>query len=283
MASVYVDGEFYSGDEARISVYDHGLLYGDGVFEGIPVYKGRPFRLEEHLERLEEGAGALLLNIPLTREELTLKIVETLKREALDQGYIRLVITRGKGDLGLDPDKCLKSTVIIIADTISLYPEEYYEKGIPIVTAPTRRISAGQWDPRIKSLNYLNNIMAKMEAKQAGCLEAVMLNGEDYVCECTADNLFVVKNGRIQTPPAHVGLLEGITRKFIMELAAESGLAVEEAMLRRFDLYRADEIFMTGSGAEMLPVISVDRRQTGTGKPGPVFQKLRRIFRKKVS
>jgi len=282
MATVYVDGDFYPGDEAQISVYDHGLLYGDGIFEGIPVYQGKPFKLEAHLKRLKEGAGALMLSLPLSLEEIGQKILETVGREKLERGYVRLLLTRGKGDLGLDPAKCKSPTLIIIADTIKLYPDEYYKKGIPIVTASTRRIGAGQWDPRIKSLNYLNNILAKMEARQAGCLEAVMLNGEDYVCECTADNLFLVKDEKIFTPASHCGLLEGITRNTLMEWSAEIGRPVEEAMLRRFDLYKADEIFMTGSGAELLPVISVDGRITGSGKPGPVFRELLALFRAKI-
>lgn len=278
MATVYIDGVYYSKEEAKISVYDHGLLYGDGIFEGISIYNGRIFKLKEHLLRLWDSAKALNLAIPLSLEDMGAAVVETVSRENLTRGYVRLVVTRGVGTLGLDPDKCEKSSVIIIADTIRLYPEEYYSNGIAVITAATRRIGPAQWDPRVKSLNYLNNILAKMEARQAGCLEAVMLNEQGYVVECTADNLFLVKDGELHTPAAYLGLLEGITRNTLMGLAEHKGLVVKEGCYSRYDLYTSEELFMTGSGAELVPIISVDQRAIGTGQPGPVFKELREDF-----
>jgi len=278
MATVYVNGSFYSGQEATVSVYDHGLLYGDGLFEGISVYKGRIFKLKEHLLRLFEGAQALMIKIPLTLEELGQAVVETLSKEKLDRGYIRVVLTRGIGDLGLDPDKCEKPTLIIIADTISLYPDHIYEKGISLITSATRRITPDQWDPRIKSLNYMNNIMAKIEAKQAGCMEALMLNQQGYVTECTADNIFIYKDKTLLTPASYLGLLEGITRNTIMDLADAAEITVKETNLTRFDIYTAEECFLTGSGAEMLPVIQLDGRVIGKGIPGPIYSKMYQAF-----
>lgn len=283
MARVYIDGEFFDKEEAKISVFDHGLLYGDGIFEGISIYNGRIFKLKEHLLRLWDSAKALNLTIPMTLEDLGGAVVDTVSQEKLSRGYVRLLVTRGVGTLGLDPDKCPRPSVIIIADTISLYPEEYYRKGIPVITAATRRIGPSQWDPRVKSLNYLNNILAKMEAKQAGCLEAVMLNEQGYVVECTADNIFLVKKGDLFTPAASLGLLEGITRNTLMGLAEKRRLNVTEGTYSRYDLYTADELFMTGSGAELIPIISVDQRKVGTGKPGPVFIQLREDFNQMVS
>lgn len=278
MATVYVDGKYYSREEAKISVYDHGLLYGDGLFEGIAVYHGKPFKLKEHLQRLVEGAKALMITMPLELDSLEVLVLEAVKREGLQRGYIRLLLTRGVGDLGLDPAKCPKASLIIIADTIGMYPLKMYEEGIEIITASTRRVRPDNWDPRIKSLNYLNNIMAKIEARQAGCLEALMLNNQGYIAECTGDNIFFVKNDILKTPGSEAGILEGITRNTIIELAKKRGISVEEGNYTTFDLYRADEVFITGSGAEMLPVIKLDGRAIGNGLAGTIFKTMRMDF-----
>lgn len=283
MAVVHIDGKWFDKNDAKISVYDHGLLYGDGLFEGIRVYNGVIFKLEAHLDRLFQGAGVLLIGIPASRKELADMLLEGVRRfsdaTGLKDGYIRLVITRGQGDLGLDPRKCPKPSIISIFDTIQLYPRELYEKGIPVITAATRRVESSVFDPRIKSLNYLNNIIAKQEAIQAGCMEAVLLNAEGYVTECTADNFFIVAGGVLKTPAPHLGILEGITRRTVLELANEAGFPAAEAVLTRFDLYTADECFITGSGAELMPVISVDGRTVGEGIPGPVTIRLTEAFR----
>jgi branched-chain amino acid aminotransferase len=284
MAVIYIDGGWYGQNDGKISVYDHGLLYGDGLFEGIRIYSGKIFKLEAHLNRLFQGAGVLLINLPITRDDLQAMLEEGTRRfceeTRISDGYIRLIITRGVGDLGLDPRKCPTASVIAIFDTIELYPKKLYERGIPIITAATRRLESPVFDPRIKTLNYLNNIFAKQEAIQAGCMEAVLLNAGGYVTECTADNIFIVAKGVLKTPAPHVGILEGITRATVMELAAAAGSAVEEAVLTRFDLYTAEECFITGSGAELMPVTSVDGRTIGTGKPGPVTGRLTSAFRK---
>lgn len=292
MAVVYVDGEWFDKDSAKISVYDHGLLYGDGLFEGIRVYSGNVFKLNEHIDRLFEGACAILLEVPMERLHLELMLTEGVRRftnqTGLTDGYIRLVVTRGSGDLGIDPAKCSRATVIAIFDTIELYAPEYYEKGISVVTAATRRLESTIFDPRVKSLNYLNNILAKLEAKQAGCIEAVMLNRDGYVTECTADNIFLVTGGVLKTPAPHLGLLKGITRQTVINLAMDSmktssNIAIEsfeEAVLTRFDLYTADECFLTGSGAELMPVVSIDGRRIGSGRPGPVTQHLTAAFQR---
>ena len=282
MAEINIDGKWCHGDDAKISVYDHGLLYGDGLFEGIRIYAGRIFKLEAHLDRLYEGAKAILLTIPMDKKELGRLLLEGVKRLGESEGYIRLVLTRGKGSLGISPDSCPVPTLIMIADTIQLYPPELYDRGIKIVTAGSRRLTGDVFDPRIKSLNYLNNVLAKIEAKQAGCLEAVMLNSEGYVCECTGDNIFIVKNGVLKTPPSYLGLLEGITRNTVMELAAEMGVPTQEAVMTRFDLYTADECFLTGSGAEIIPVIKIDGREIGSGKPGNMGKRVTEVFRKLV-
>lgn len=282
MAVININGVWCAKDEATVSVYDHGLLYGDGLFEGIRIYRGRLFKLEEHLDRLYEGARAILLKIPAERADLAELLRESCKRLGEREGYIRLVVTRGTGSLGISPDSCERGTVIIIADKIQLYPRELYEKGIKVVTAASRRITSDIFDPRIKSLNYLNNVLAKLEAKLAGCLEAVMLNREGYVCECTGDNLFIVKGGVLKTPASHLGMLEGITRNTVLQLADGLALTYEEAFLTRFDLYTADECFLTGSGAEMIPVVSVDGRPVGDGKSGAVTKRLIRAFKELI-
>lgn len=271
---VYINGKYYEQNRARISVFDHGLLYGDGVFEGIRAYHGRVFKLREHIDRLFASAKAILLTVPLTREELISAVVETCRRNRLRDGYIRLVVTRGVGTLGLDPNRCKAASVIIIADKIQLYPEEYYRNGLKIVTVPTTRNLHSALNPAIKSLNYLNNILAKIEAHNAGCEEAIMLNAEGFVAECTGDNLFIVKAGRLATPPLAAGALYGITRQVVIELAQEAGLPVSEPNLTRYDLFNADECFLTGTGAELVPVVEIDGRIIGTGKPGPITRQL---------
>ena len=286
MAVIYIDGEWCGKTEGKISVYDHGLLYGDGLFEGIRIYNKKIFKLDAHLHRLLQGAGVLLIDVPMSGEELQAMLEEGVKRfcseTGLADGYIRLIVTRGVGDLGLDPRKCPTASVIAIFDTIQLYPEEMYERGIPVITAAARRLESTVFDPRIKSLNYLNNIFAKQEAVQASCLEAVLLNGAGYLTECTADNIFIVTEEVLKTPAPHLGILEGITRQTVLELAAAAGLQTEEAILTRFDLYTADECFITGSGAELMPVTAVDGRIIGTGKPGPVTGRLTAAFRKLI-
>ena len=277
---IYLDGKYVSKDEARISVFDHGLLYGDGIFEGIRLYDGNVYRLDEHLERFELSARAIMLTLPLNRAELAEVVCECCRRNKLTSGYIRLVATRGVGDLGLAPWLCPKPSVFCIADTISLYPQEYYDNGLAIVTVPTRRIAPDALPPTVKSLNYLNNILAKIEARQAGALEAIMLNSQGYVAECTADNVFVVQKGILLTPAASQGALKGITRETIFDIAQEIGVPIREADLTRYDVWCADEGFLTGTGAEVIPVVKLDGRQIGDGKPGPVTQDLRARFQK---
>lgn len=279
---IYLDGKLVDAAEAKVSVFDHGLLYGDGIFEGIRLYGGNVFRLKEHLERLEYSAKALLLKLPMTRKEFSDAVCETCRANGLTDGYIRLVVTRGVGDLGLSPWLCPKPSVFIIADKIALYPTEYYEKGLEIVTVATRRMSPAAVSPSIKSLNYLNNILAKIEARQAGALEAIMLNEQGFVAECTGDNVFVVHKGKIYTPSAQQGGLKGITRDSIFDIAAGIGLSVEEHDLTRYDVWNADEVFLTGTGAEVIPVVKLDGREIGTGKPGPIFAKVLAAFRQRV-
>jgi branched-chain amino acid aminotransferase len=265
---IWLDGKLVDESEAKISVFDHGLLYGDGVFEGIRFYNGRVFRLEEHIRRLFESARCLVLNIPWTAEEIGRFICETVAANGLTDGYIRLVVTRGCGELGLNPFLCPRASMFIIASTIKLYPEEHYTNGLAVITCATRRPSPGALMPQVKSLNYLNNIMAKVEAIQANALEAVMLNEQGYVAECTGDNLFVIKNGVVSTPLISDGALDGITRAVIVELAAALGVPFVERSLTRYDIFIADECFLTGTAAEVIPVVSLDRRTIGTGKPG---------------
>lgn len=280
---IYLDGKFVGRDEAKVSVYDHGLLYGDGIFEGLRVYNGRIFKLEEHVDRLYESAKAILLDIPMTKQEMVDAHVETVRRNGLRDVYIRSLVTRGVGSLGVDPRSCPKPSVIIIVDKIALYPADLYQKGIDAVTVPTRRPAVDALSPRVKSLNYLNNVMAKMEAVRAGAFGGILLNGEGYVTEGTADNIFVVKHGILYTPPTFVGILQGITRDTIMELATCLGYSVKEQVLTRHDLYVADEIFFTGSGAEVIPVIAVDGRSIGDGKPGRITWHLIEEYRALVN
>jgi branched-chain amino acid aminotransferase len=279
MMKIYIDGQYYDRSEARISVFDHGLLYGDGVFEGIRIYNGKVFKLKEHVDRLYQSAKAILLDIPMQQAEMEKAVLDTVIKNEKVNGYIRLIVTRGEGALGLDPSQCAKPAVIIIAGDIQLYPQEYYEKGIAVVTAASRRMPSDSLDPRVKSLNYLNNIMAKIEAKQAGCLEAVILNHEGYVTECTADNIFIIEHGILLTPAPHYGALDGITRATVMDIARSCGISVRETALTRYDLYTADECFMTGTGAEIMPVTKIDGRVIGTGEPGPVTKSLIKGFR----
>lgn len=277
--TIYVNGEYVPEEKAVVSVFDHGLLYGDGIFEGIRAYHNRVFRLKEHIDRLYDSANVLMLDIPLTRAEMAEVVLETMRRNGLREGYIRLIVTRGVGDLGLDPKKCKRVGVICIGASIQLYPEEFYERGLEIVTVPTRRNLNEAVNPRIKSLNYLNNILAKMEASLAGTIEAVMLNAEGYVAEATGDNIFIVNNGTLITPPSHVGILEGITRNAVMDLARDRGLPVAEKLFTRFELYTADECFLTGTAAEVIPVIKIDGRVIGSGLPGEVTKTLIHGFR----
>jgi len=271
---VYLDGKFYDDGEAKISVFDHGLLYGDGIFEGIRAYNGRVFKLKEHLDRLFCSAKSLLLTIPMSHADLTKAVVETCRRNQLRDGYIRLVVTRGIGTLGLNPNRCKNPSIIIIADTIQLYPPELYLKGMEIITVPTVRNLHSALNPAIKSLNYLNNILAKIEANNSGCEEAILLNAEGFVSECTGDNVFIVKEDHLMTPPLYAGALYGITRRVVLDIAAESGLKTSETNLTRYDLFNADECFLTGTGAEVVPVVKLDGRVIGTGKPGLVTERL---------
>lgn len=267
---VFIDGKFYDQAKAKISVFDHGLLYGDGIFEGIRAYHGRVFKLREHIDRLFDSAKAIMLEIPMSHGAVMKATVDTCRRNKIRDGYVRLLVTRGVGTLGLDPNRCAKPSIIIIAGGIQLYPAELYQKGMAIVTVPTTRNLINAVNPAIKSLNYLNNILAKLEAINAGVQEAVMLNAEGFVAECTGDNLFIVKDGRLFTPPLSSGALYGITRQTVMELARESGMNVSEPNLTRYDLFVADECFLTGTGAEIIPVNRIDGRVIGNGRPGPV-------------
>lgn len=278
----YVNGAFVPKEEARVSVYDHGYLYGDGIFEGIRAYDGRIFRFEQHLDRLFESARYLMLDVPLSREALRAAILETVRRCGLRDAYIRPVVSRGPGDLGLDPRKCAAPTLVIIVDTIQLYPKEAYERGLRAITATTRKIRPDALSPQAKTLNYLNNIMARIEANQTGVEEAIMLNAEGYVCECSADNLFIVRGGEVWTPPPYLGILKGVTRGAIMELADASDIPLREQVFTLHDVYTADECFLSGTGAELGPVVEVDSRPIGAGRPGPVTQRLIRAFRELV-
>ncbi len=279
---IYLDGKFVDEADAKVSVFDHGLLYGDGCFEGIRLYGGNVFRLEEHLERLEYSGKALLLALPLSRKELSWVVCETCRQNNLTDAYIRLVVTRGVGDLGLAPWLCPKPTVFCIASKISLYPKEHYDNGLAIVTVPTRRINPAALPPTIKSLNYVNNILGKIEAKQFGALEAIMLNDQGYVAECTADNVFIVHKGEIITPGASQGALKGITRGAMFDLAKQIGVPIRESNMTRYDVWCADECFLTGTGAEVIPVVKLDGREIGTGKPGPITQRILAAFRQLV-
>ncbi len=277
---VYIDGKLHAKEDAKISVYDHGLLYGDGVFEGIRSYGGKVFRMSAHLDRLWESAKAIWLAIPMSKADVARAIEETLAANSIEDGYIRVVVTRGPGSLGLDPNLCSKPQVIIITDYIALYPEEHYRNGLEIVTVSTMRNHPAALSPRIKSLNYLNNILAKIEGMQAGCVEALMLNHKGEVAECTGDNIFLVRRGELLTPPTNAGILEGITRDAVIELARAAGMAVEEVALTKHDVYVADECFLTGTAAEVIPVVKVDSRIIGDGKPGTITRDLIERFHK---
>jgi branched-chain amino acid aminotransferase len=271
---IFVDGKYYDERNAKVSVFDHGLLYGDGIFEGIRAYNGRVFRLKEHIDRLFCSAKAILLKLPMSHAAIMRAVVETCRANKIRNGYIRLVVTRGVGTLGLNPNRCKRPSVIVIADKIQLYPESFYTRGMEIVTVPTTRNLHSALNPAIKSLNYLNNILAKIEANNAGCEEAIMLNAEGFVAECTGDNVFIVKDGQLFTPPLSAGALYGITRRTVMEIAEESGYQVTEPNLTRYDLFNADECFLTGTGAEIVPVTKIDGRTIGRGRPGPVTREL---------
>lgn len=271
---IFIDGKFYSERDAKISVFDHGLLYGDGVFEGIRAYNGRVFKLKEHIDRLFYSAKAILLDLPMTHAQLCKATIETIRANKLKDAYIRLVVTRGIGTLGLNPRSCKNPSVIIIAGKIQVYPAEMYARGMEIVTVPTVRNLHSAVNPAIKSLNYLNNILAKIEANNAGVEEAVLLNSQGFVAEGTADNLFIIKNGALMTPPLSAGALYGVTRATVMELAEQAGIAVSEPNLTRYDLFNADECFVTGTGAEIMPVVKIDGRVIGDGKPGKLTREL---------
>lgn len=279
---IFIDGAYYSEENARVSVLDHGFLYGDGVFEGIRVYGGRVFKLEEHIDRLFASAHTIRLEIPYTKEELTDHVLETCRENELDGGYVRLVVSRGAGDLGLDVDHCDQPTVVIIAADISLYPDELYEQGMAIMTVPTRRNTAETVNPQIKSLNYLNNILAKMEASLNGYNEALMLDDNGFVLECTGDNVFIVRDDVLITPPRHLGILPGITRNTVLELAQKRGISQQELPFTRHEVYNARECFLTGSAAEVIPIVKVDGRQIDDGTPGPVTEALIEDFRRYV-
>ena len=276
---IFIDGKFYSQANAKISVFDHGLLYGDGIFEGIRFYNGRVFRLEEHLDRLWDSARSICLEVPMSKREMTEALLETVRQNDLRDGYIRLLVTRGVGNLGLNPAQCDRPSVIIIAATITLYPEAMYQNGLTVVTVATRRTNPASLNPAVKSLNYLNNVMARIEANLAGADEALMLNDAGNVAECTADNVFVVKRGQIFTPPITAGALRGITRSVVFEIAAELTVKITEADITRHDVFIADECFLTGTAAEIIPVIKADGRPIGNGKPGPITARMIARFR----
>jgi branched-chain amino acid aminotransferase len=282
MSKVWINGKLFDKSAAKVSVFDHGFLYGDGVFEGIRVYGGAAFRLREHIDRLYDSARHILLEIPLNREQMTQSVLDAVKANAKHDGYIRLIVTRGPGTLGLDPQKCSDPQVIIIVDDISLYPVEFYEKGLRVVTASVIRNHPNALNPRIKSLNYLNNILARIEADRAGCQEAIMLNHNGEVAECTADNIFLVKQGILRTPHLAAGILEGVTRNLVIELARAAKIPVQEMALTRHDVLSADECFLTGTAAEVAPIVECDGRPIGTGKPGPITRQLRERFHQLV-
>jgi len=276
---VYINGKFYEKNDSKISVFDHGLLYGDGVFEGIRSYNRMVFKLREHIDRLFESAHTIMLEVPLNKEEVINAVINTLKENNLKDAYIRLVVTRGEGDLGLDPRKCKgNATIIIIADKITLYPAELYKKGMDIITVPTLRNLPEALNPQIKSLNYLNNILAKIEAVNSGHEEAIMMDSLGYVAECTGDNIFIVKDKQLFTPPQCMGTLRGITRDTVLEIARKDKIPVHEHVLTRHELYNSSECFLTGTAAEIIPVVKVDGRTIGTGKPGELTLQLMQKF-----
>jgi branched-chain amino acid aminotransferase len=277
---IYINGKFYDKKDAKVSVFDHGLLYGDGVFEGIRSYNRLVFKLKEHIDRLFESAKSIMLDIPLTKEQLTKAVIATLKQNSLSDAYIRLVVTRGEGDLGLDPRKCKgNATIIIITDRIVLYPDKFYKEGLKIITVPTVRNLPEALNPQIKSLNYLNNILAKIEAINSGHDEAIMLDSLGYVAECTGDNIFIVKNNHLYTPPQCMGTLRGITRDAVLEIARKAKVPVHEHVITRHEVYISDECFLTGTAAEIIPVVAVDGRAIGNGKPGKLTLGLMKKFK----
>lgn len=280
--TIFVDGEFLPQSEAKVSVFDHGLLYGDGIFEGIRFYNGRVFKLEEHHDRLWDSARSIALEIPMSRQAMTEALLETIRRNNLRDGYIRQIVTRGVGDLGLNPTRCKRASVIIIATTVALYPKEAYDRGLTIVTCATRRPGPAVLNPAVKSLNYLNNVMARIEANLAGADEALMLNDAGNIGECTADNIFVIKGGQIFTPPIAAGALRGITRSVAFDIAAELGVKITETDITRHDVFVADECFLTGTAAEVIPVVKADGRVIGTGKPGSLTTRIIARFREMV-
>lgn len=275
-----MNGEFVEKEKAVVSVYDHGFLYGDGVFEGIRSYGGNVFCLKEHVKRLYESAKSILLTIPMPVEEMEEAVLQTLQKNEYADAYIRLIVSRGKGDLGLDPRSCVKPSVIIIAEQLKLFPQEFYDNGLSVVSVASRRNTPDALDPRIKSMNYLNNVLVKIEAAQAGVLEALMLNQQGYVCEGSGDNVFIVKDGKVLTPPSYLGALEGITRNSVIELCERLNISYEERPFTRHDVYVADEVFLTGTAAELIPVVKVDSREIGDGKPGSVTKRLTEEFKK---
>lgn len=280
---IYLNDQLIDSSEAKVSVFDHGLLYGDGIFEGIRLYEGCVFKLEEHLERLEYSAKAIMLNMPWSREEISNAVCETCRANDLQDGYIRLVVTRGVGSLGLSIKNCDKPQLIIIADKIQLYPVEYYEQGLSIITVPTRRCNPAALPPTVKSLNYLNNILAKIEAQHLGYHEAIMLNDQGYVAECTGDNIFVIHKGHLVTPASSAGALKGITRGTVLEIAKDLNIPYREENMTRYDVWVADEVFLTGTAAEIIPIVEVDARKIGDGKPGVITARFLEAFRSKVS
>jgi len=277
---VYINGGYFEKEEAKISVFDHGLLYGDGVFEGIRSYDRLVFKLEEHVDRLYESSQGIMLNISLSKKDMIKAVVKTLRLNKLDNAYIRLVVTRGIGDLGLDPRKCKSASIIIITDNIKLYPEKLYKEGLSIITVPTPRNIPEALNPQIKSLNYLNNILAKIEAINSGYEEALMFTAHGCVAECTGDNIFIIKNNNLITPPAYLGILKGITRACVMDIAEKKDMAVKEEVITRHNIFTADECFLTGTAAEIIPVVCVDKRVIGDGKPGEITLNLMKEFRK---
>lgn len=280
---IYLNDKLVEKEDARISVFDHGLLYGDGIFEGIRLYNGCVFKLDEHLERLEYSAKAIMLDLPWSRQKLSDAVCETCRANDLKDGYIRLVVTRGIGTLGLSIKNCNNPNIFIIADTIQLYPKEFYENGLAIITVPTRRCNPSALPPTVKSLNYLNNILAKIEAQHSGYHEAIMLNDQGYIAECTGDNVFIIHKGELITPSASAGALKGITRDTVLEIAGKLGIPWREANITRYDAWVADEVFLTGTAAEIIPIIEIDARVIGNGKPGVLTGKFLEEFRRKVS
>lgn len=276
---VYINGEYFDKKAAKVSVFDHGFLYGDGVFEGIRSYGRLVFRLNEHIDRLYESAHGIMLKIAFSKKEMTKAVVDTLKLNELDNAYIRLLVTRGVGDLGLDPRKCKNSSVVIITDKIQLYPEKLYKEGLSLITVPTPRNIPEALNPQIKSMNYLNNILAKIEAINSGYEEALMFTASGYVAECTGDNIFIIKDNTLITPPPHLGILKGITRAVVMGIGKKLGLDVKEEVLTRHNLFTAEECFLTGTAAEIMPVVSIEKRIVGSGKPGKITLKLMKEFR----